>query len=326
MAEKKPTNKKAASPTKTAAKKPATKKVAKTKKEEAKQSEAIKEEPVALVSEAEESNKAEEAKKVEAKTAEAEKAPKAENKPAAEVKPEVAAAQNKPKRTKGELTMFIISIVLMCLMAPILIVNIVLIIQSAVHPNEMPSIFGVKPVVVISDSMYPDIKVNDLIFVKTGDYTNLKAGQVITFRDEHNAVVTHKIKAVSTNTNGDVCYQTYGINNYARKSDGTPFYSSSGSYVYDTDQNSGVDTWITADKIEGVYSSRMAGIGGFILWMQGTVGIIVCIGVPLAAFIIYELLRRNNELKAAKATQKDSDAELEELRKKLAELEKNDKN
>ena len=59
--------------------------------------------------------------------------------------------------------------------------------------------------------------------------------------------------------------------------------------------------------------------------MQGTVGIIVCIGIPLAAFIIYELIRRNNELKAAKATNKDSETELEELRKKLAELEGKDK-
>ena len=329
MAENKPTSKKVASPTKTATKKAAPQKAA-NKKEEVKQPEATTgaTAPATPAAPATAPQKAEapaKAKKAPTTKTEA-KEVKAEVK-AEEVSEKVCEAPKKPKRTKGELAMLITSIVLMCLMAPILIVNVVLIISSAVHPNEMPAIFGVKPVVVISPSMEPEIKVNDLIFIKTGDYSNLQKGQVITFRDEHDAVVTHKIYAVGTNSNGDVCYRTYGVNNYVKNSDGTPVYNSQGKLVDDPDQNEGeVDKWITADKIEGIYQSRIGGLGGFILWMQGTVGIIVCIGVPLAAFIIYELIRRNNELKAVKATKQDSDAELEELRKKLAELEKNDKN
>ena len=45
------------------------------------------------------------------------------------------------KKTKAELTMFIISIVLLCLMTPILLANIVLIISAAVHPDKIPQIF-----------------------------------------------------------------------------------------------------------------------------------------------------------------------------------------
>ena len=129
-----------------------------------------------------------------------------------------------------------------------------------------------------------------------------------------------------------MCYQTYGIYNYEKNEDGSAKLYDDGDgnlhKVWTPDQPNtaaGKDEWITVDQIEGIYSSRIGLIGGFILWMQGTVGIIVCIGIPLATFIIYELIRRNNELKAAKASNKDSETELEELRKKLAELEGKDK-
>ena len=351
MAEKKPnTTKKAASPKKEAAKKPAAAKKTASKKTPAKKQEQTpaqdleKENSATLDSTAQQEAEVEAAapeKEAEVKTEAKDTQPKAKKAPAKKQADATGAtpagtAPEKPKRkqTKGELAMFIVSIVLLCLMAPILITNIVLIIGSAVHPDRLPSIFGIKPVVVISDSMYPEIKVNDLIFVKEADYSNLEVGTTITFHEKDGgAVVTHKIMDKSTNSHGEVCYQTYGIYNYAKNEDGTPKLpiQSDGSYgniVYDPDQyntEAGKEEWVTADQIEGVYQARIGGLGGFILWMQGTVGIIVCIGIPLTAFVIYELIRRNNELKAAKASNKDSEAELEELRKKLAELEKNGK-
>ena len=216
MAEKKPnTTKKAASPKKEAAKKPAAAKKAPAKKQEellAKDLE--KENSATLDSTAQQEAEVEAAapeKEAEVKTEAKDTQPKAKKAPAKKQAEATGAtpagtAPAKPKRkqTKGELTMFIVSIVLMCLMAPILIINVALIIQSAVHPNEMPSIFGLKPVVVVSDSMYPDIKVNDLIFVKTGDYSNLEIGTVITFREKSGAAVTHKIMDKSTNSHGEV--------------------------------------------------------------------------------------------------------------------------
>ncbi|MBQ7579450.1 MAG: signal peptidase I [Clostridia bacterium] len=342
MAEKTPNaTKKVASPKKPATKKPATKKketnVAEEKEilkdevastEASEQAEVKKDAKTAKTSKTKKV-KAEETKQAEAKAEEVKEEAKAEEESADAKAEEVSVPEKAPKakkHTKGELAMLIVSIVLCCLMAPILIMNVVLIIQSAIHPNELPSIFGVKPIVVISASMEPDIKVNDLIFVKTGDYSNLKKGDVITFRDENGAVVTHEVYSVGTNSRGEVCYQTNGINNYQRNEDGTPYLNSQGHVVDNPDQNTGaVDSWITVDKIEGVYQSRIGGLGGFILWMQGTVGIIVCIGVPLAAFIVYELIRRNNELKRERANHADSTNELEELKKKLAELEKNGK-
>ncbi|MBQ7452653.1 MAG: signal peptidase I [Clostridia bacterium] len=233
----------------------------------------------------------------------------------------------KRKKTKAELTMFIISIVLLCLMTPILLTNIILIISAAVHPDQIPQVFGIKPVVVLSDSMSPMIRTNDLVYIKVTDTTALNVGDVITFRDEDGTVITHKIKEVATDSEGKVVYQTYGIYNYMRDTDGNVVYNAEGKPVYTVDQEGSYDTWLHAENIEGIYVGKMAGLGGFILWMQGTVGIIVCIGIPLLAFIVYELVRRNAELKAAKTSNENANTELEELRKKLAELEsEKDKN
>ena len=55
--------------------------------------------------------------------------------------------------------------------------------------------------------------------------------------------------------------------------------------------------------------------------MQSVWGLIFCIGLPTAAFIIYELVKRNAELKAERRSSETANTELEELRKKLQELE-----
>ena len=58
--------------------------------------------------------------------------------------------------------------------------------------------------------------------------------------------------------------------------------------------------------------------------MKGTWGLIVCIGIPLVAVIVYEFIKRNEEMKAQRASNESANNELEELRKKLADLEKKD--
>lgn len=221
------------------------------------------------------------------------------------------------KKTKGEKWSLGICIAVCALMLPILIFNIVLIFESAIHPNNVPSFFGVKPMIVMSDSMYPEIKFGDMIVSKSVKNENdLKVGDVITFREKTGSVVTHKISRIETDGEGVKRFVTYGTNNYARNSDGTAKLVD-GKVIYTEDAE-----WIPFSQVEGKYTgTRIAGLGSVILWMQTTWGLIICIGVPLLLFIIYELVRSNAELKAQKSTATDATSELEELRKKLAELE-----
>lgn len=221
------------------------------------------------------------------------------------------------RKTTGEIVSFWVSIGLCVLMLPLLLVNLVLIFKSVIYPNDLPSIFGYKPLIVMSDSMYPQIKTNDLIFSKVVEPSTLKVGDVITFREEGGGVVTHKILAI-LDDNGTPYFQTGGINNYQRNPDGTPYLNESGNRVIVPDTEP-----VYYDQVEGLYVSRMAGFGGFIYWMQSTWGLIVCIGIPLIAFVVYGFIRYNASLKEQKQNADSATNELEELRKKLAQMEGN---
>lgn len=242
--------------------------------------------------------------------------------------PNAEAAAPKRKKSAAEITMFWVSIGLCVLMLPLLLMNIVLIFKSIAHPNDLPTIFGYKPLIVLSDSMYPTIKKGDLIFTQVVDVKDLKPGDVITYREYEDdgktlgTVVTHKIYDITTETDGEhagqLKFRTYGINNQ-RQADGTIKYNADGEMVVIN-----MDDAVYAPQIEGRYTSKISGLGSFIYWMQGTWGLIVCIGIPLVAFIVYEFIKRNEEMKVQRASNASANNELEELRKKLADLEKKD--
>lgn len=242
--------------------------------------------------------------------------------------PNADVAEPKRKKSAAEITMFWVSIGLCVLMLPLLLMNIVLIFKSIIHPNDLPTIFGYKPLIVLSDSMYPTIKKGDLIFTQVVDVKDLKPGDVITYREYEDdgktlgTVVTHKIYDITTETDGEhagqLKFRTYGINNQ-RQADGKIQYNENGEMVVIN-----MDDAVYAPQIEGRYTSKINGLGSFIYWMQGTWGLIVCIGIPLVAFIVYEFIKRNEEMKIQRASNESANNELEELRKKLADLEKKD--
>ena len=68
--------------------------------------------------------------------------------------------KQKTQKTKSEKVLFIIGIVLLVIMVPILILDGVLLIKGAVNPDSVPSIFGVKPLVIVSESMEPNANPN----------------------------------------------------------------------------------------------------------------------------------------------------------------------
>lgn len=120
--------------------------------------------------------------------------------------------QPKKQHTQKSTTdkvLFIIGIVLIVLMLPLLILDSIIIIKGAVNKDHVPGVFGSKPLVVISDSMDPTIKKNDLIMVKSQDLEKRLAessdpinelnGEVIAYKYYENGswtVITHRIKYV----------------------------------------------------------------------------------------------------------------------------------
>lgn len=177
----------------------------------------------------------------------------------------------------------------------LLVCNMVIIIRGSVAPEKPPSVFGITPMVVLSGSMSGDaedhIEAGDLIFVGKADPDKLEVGDVIAFM-EGSTTVTHRIIREETLSDGDIQWITKGDANNTE--DANP---------------------VTKDNLVGIYQFRLAGVGNFALFLQKPVGMLIFIGIPCLAFIVYDIIRRQRS--AVKQSEKTSEmeAELERLRK-----------
>ena len=70
-----------------------------------------------------------------------------------------------------------IRIIVYIILIPILICNIILIIQSAIQPKETPELVGIKSYVIISGSMQPELNIGDIVIVKKVE--DLQEGDII---------------------------------------------------------------------------------------------------------------------------------------------------
>lgn len=103
---------------------------------------------------------------------------------------------------------YIIAIIIMCI---ILFVSGVILINSLISPNEVPSFFGWKPFIVLSGSMESEIYAGDVAVVKEVDEDEIKEGDIIAFR-EGETVITHRI-VKQEEENGEKVFYTKGDNN-----------------------------------------------------------------------------------------------------------------
>ena len=108
-----------------------------------------------------------------------------------------------------------IRIIVYIILIPILICNIILIIQSAIQPKETPELVGIKSYVIISGSMQPELNIGDIVIVKKVE--DLQEGDIISFR-QGQSVITHRINKIM-DENGEIVYQTKGDNNNVEDAD-----------------------------------------------------------------------------------------------------------
>ena len=194
----------------------------------------------------------------------------------------------------------IVGIVLCAILAPILLLNLVLVVQGVINPDEVPGIAGYKPMMVMTDSMEDYIMGGDIIIIKEVDVTTLKNDDVITFFDplgNGSTTVTHRIIDVIHDETG-LWFQTQGDNN-----------------------NTPDKELVSSDAVIGIYVTRIPYIAKVALFMQTVPGLIISIFVPLCAFVGYDLYRRNQY---EKKKDQDREALLAEL--KALREEKNNQN
>lgn len=194
-----------------------------------------------------------------------------------------------------------VSILLCIVFSFMLICNMTIIIKGTLYPERPPSVLGITPMVVLSGSMSGDaedhIEVGDLIFVGKTEAEELEVGDVIAFM-EGKVVVTHRIIEVQTGENGEPEFITKGDANNAQ------------------DQRP-----VTSNNLVGIYKARIPKVGDFALFLQTPMGMVLFIGLPLLAFIIYDIIRRQQYARKESKKTAELEAELERLRKLAGERE-----
>ena len=251
----------------------------------------------------------------------------------------ISAEKPENENTKGSKAAFIIGVVLCVILVPILIVNCALIVMNFIDPDRPPSLFGYTPMIVLTDSMEPLIDTGDIIISQKVDPATINEGDVISFFDPtspDNAILTHRV--ISIYEEGDTRYAvTAGDNNansdYQRDLNNAKKAEVDAStkidevnakatkmqdkqrpdyeYVVYSSHKDSKPVALTEEKIIGAYAyTRVPFVGKVSMFMQTTWGWIICIAVPLLAFLAFELISRK---KKDKSQSKDMDALLAEL-------------
>ena len=203
-----------------------------------------------------------------------------------------------------------VTVILIVLLFPLLCINLTLIIKGSLNPDMPPDIFGTAPLAVTTDAMAGEeegcFDDGALIFVKLLDEDEketLKEGDVITFRSEE-------------------LFVTYRITEVVRGEDGSVH---SFRAIGDQDAKEGVNVPLTVspENVIGVVTGSVAGLGGFAMFLQTPVGVLVFVGIPVVAYLIYDISRIALSNKRAKAAQgeklREKDEEIARLKAMVGE-------
>ncbi len=162
-------------------------------------------------------------------------------------------------------------------------------------------IFGYKAYIVRSDSMKSIdsnfekgyFKAGDLIFVKEVEPSTLKEGDIIAYTstntESYGETITHMIKTITTDADGNPGFVTYGTSTGAE------------------DTNI-----VTYPYVLGKYTSHIAGVGTFFNFLKTPPGYIICIFVPIILLIVIQgagAFRLMKKYKSEKSAETEAERE-----------------
>ena len=137
--------------------------------------------------------------------------------------------------------------------------------------SGVPSIFGIRPFTVQSDSMYPELKPGDLIIdTAVKDPAKLKVGDIITYWtiiDGERVLNTHRITGI------------YDGGTYR-------YFETKG------DRNTIADPiTVHESEVVGQYKFRIGGVGKVLDYLQTSTGFLLIIVLPVLLFFIFHLVQ-----------------------------------
>lgn len=189
----------------------------------------------------------------------------------------------------------IISAIILIILLPILFVNGIILIDSFVHPNEVPSFFGWKPFIVLSGSMENEIYSGDLAIVKEVNTEIIKENDIIAFKN-NDLVTTHRVVEI-VKENGENKYKTKGDNNNI--------------------EDSGL---VSQEQVEGLYQFKISKLGNLLMFTQTPIGMVICLSTPIALLIIMQKIGSIKETKIKSQKEEELEKEIERLKRQNEEL------
>lgn len=207
----------------------------------------------------------------------------------------------KEKQTTANRIWTVIGIILCLILAPILVINCTLLFKGYTGNGKVPTVGGIFPMIVLTDSMSGTFESGDLIICHTANPEDIQTGDVICYYDpmgNGTTTVTHRVTEVTTDASGALAFKTKG------------------------DANNAEDTaLVPASELIGVYQTHLAGVGNVALFMQTTQGLVICVGLPILVLVAYDAIRRRMY---EKQNAQDTEALMAELQKLREEKAKQD--
>ena len=150
-------------------------------------------------------------------------------------------------------------IIVACIvLIPILIFNLAIMYQANTNKDDVPSVFGYKPFIVLSGSMETEIHQGDLIITKVIEPETLEVDDVIAFRDAEDTVTTHRIIDIV-------------------EKDGVTYFITKGDNNNSQDQN-----LVEYKDVEGIYIGRIPSVGSMMKSLsEPTTIVIILLGVTI---------------------------------------------
>ncbi len=198
----------------------------------------------------------------------------------------------------GHRILTVIGAILCVILIPILAINCTLILKSYMNKDQVPSVGGIFPMIILTDSMEPVFSSGDLIVCHTAEAADVKEGDIICFYDpagNGTTTVTHRVMRVTTDEDGELAWETKGDANNTEDS-----------------------VLVPAKNLVGVYQRSFSGLGNAAMFVQTTQGLIICVICPIILLVAYDVIRQRRYERAKK---KDTEALMEELNALRAEKE-----
>lgn len=179
----------------------------------------------------------------------------------------------------------------------VMVLTIVAFLSSLIQlaGGKKPSLFGYRFYYIITDSMSPELDVNDVILSETLDTeevkSRLKVGDVVTFVAEYGIqkgmIITHKVvtTAYFDEEYGREMIQTRGVKQGA------------------TD-----DPPVPIENVQAVMVSEIACIGNLYRFIMSGVGLVLLIVIPMSAVIaamVFKLIKQIKKSKSPISESKD---------------------